>query len=86
MKNNIDRVQPKYKIGTYVSYPVKTTDLLSKCVFENFVDCWISEIYASGDSEKDTYEYGLSTDLPGYYHVGKSPFKKISEDALGKLL
>lgn len=69
-----------------MSYPVKTTDLLSKCVFENFVDCWISEIYASGDSEKDTYEYGLSTDLPGCYHSGKSPFIKISEDNLRKLL
>lgn len=86
MKDNIERVQPKYKIGTYVSFPVMTTDPLTKLNFENFVDCYVSEIYASGDSEKDTYEYGLTIDIPGCYHSGKPPFKRISEDYLGKLL
>lgn len=86
MKENIKRVQPKYKIGTYVSYPVMTTDPLTKLEFENFVDCYVSEIYASGDSVKDTYDYGLSISLPGVYYSGKPPFKRISEDNLGNLL
>lgn len=81
MKDSINRKnQSKYKIGQAVEVIIKTESGDFK--FENKVECLISGIRASGTSEKDTYEYGLTTDMPGCYHSGKQPFIFMREDEI----
>jgi len=72
--------QPKYKIGQTVVVVVETKDEKSGLKFKNKVEGKISLIKASGDSEQDTYEYGITTDMPGCYHTGKRPFDHVFED------
>lgn len=72
--------QPKYKIGETCLYKVETEDKLTGLNFSHDIECFICSIKASGTSEKDTYEYGLTLDLPGCYHTGKSIFIYIFED------
>jgi hypothetical protein len=74
--------QPKYKIGQEVIVEIKTKDENSGIEFRNTVKAYISVIKASGTSEKDTYEYGVTTDLPACYHSGKHPFAYIYEDKI----
>ena len=71
--------QPKYKIGHEVEVIIKTTDKISGLSFNNTVNAHISVIKATGDSESDTYEYGITTDMPGCYYSGKHPFMFIYE-------
>lgn len=71
--------QPRYKIGQAVMVDVKTTDEASGLRFSNMVECHISVIRASGTSVEDTYEYGVTLDMPGCYHAGKAPFKFVIE-------
>lgn len=76
------RNQPKYKIGQSVEVKVITKDEKSLFQFENKVIGFISVIRASGTDMKDTYEYGITTDLPGCYHNGNYPFDYILEDKI----
>lgn len=76
------KYQPKYKIGQVVKVLIKTKDEKSGFSFENEVEGIISEIKASGTSQGDTYEYGITTDLPGCYHNGKPPFTYIKEESV----
>jgi hypothetical protein len=73
--------QPKYKIGQLVKVEIQTEDKATGFIFKNEVQAIISSIRASGTS-KDTYEYGVTTDLPGYYYDGKPPFAQILEDKI----
>ena len=81
MNNSQSRLkyQPKYKIGQVVKVKIKTEDKASGFSFENEVEGIISVIKASGTSNFDTYEYGVTTDLPGCYHNGKPPFAYLYE-------
>ena len=81
MKDNESRManQPKYKIGQAVKVSVKTSDKASGLEFSNIVEGHISAIRASGTSDIDTYEYGVTLDMPGCYHNGKSPFAWLLE-------
>jgi len=72
--------QPKYKIGQVVKIEIITKDDKTGLKFKNEIEATISVIRASGTSEKDTYEYGVTTDLPGCYHNGEPPFTYIYED------
>lgn len=74
------KFQPKYKIGQVVKVKIKTEDKATGFSFENEVEGIISVIKASGTSQDDTYEYGVTTDMPGCYHNGKPPFVFIYED------
>lgn len=82
--NNKNRLndQPKYKIGEVVQVIVTTTDKATTLTFDNKVVGNISVIKASGTSEKDTYVYGITIDMPGCYHTGKEPFIYIEEDKI----
>jgi hypothetical protein len=74
------KFQPKYKIGQIVKVKIKTEDKTSGFSFENEVEGVISVIKASGTSLRDTYEYGITKDLPGCYHNGEPPFKYVFEE------
>lgn len=74
--------QPKYKIGESVEVMITTTDKTTNLSFQNKVVGFISVIKASGTSERDTYEYGVTVDMPGCYHSGKEPFIYIYEDKI----
>lgn len=74
--------QPKYKIGESVEVMITTTDKTTNLSFQNKVVGTISVIKASGTSERDTYEYGVTVDMPGCYHAGKEPFIYIYEDKI----
>lgn len=74
--------QPKYQIGQAVVVAVKTKHEPTGEEFSNSIKAYISTIKASGTSEKDTYEYGVTVDMPGCYHSGKSPFKYLYEDEI----
>lgn len=74
--------QPKYKIGQCVVVTVKTIDSNSGLEFKNKVEAHVSEIRAAGTEKKDTYEYGVTLDMPGCYHNGKRPFCFIIEDSI----
>ncbi len=80
--NNKNRLkyQPKYKIGEVVEVMITTTDKTTNLSFQNKIQGFISVIKASGTSERDTYEYGVTIDMPGCYHAGKEPFIYIEED------
>lgn len=72
--------QPKYKIGQVVKVKIKTKDNATGLTFENEIEAFISVIKASGTDMKDTYEYGVTLDLPGCWHPGEKPFAYIYED------
>lgn len=74
--------QPKYKIGEAVEVIIITTDKATTLTFENKVIGNISVIKAYGTSEKDTYVYGITLDMPGCWHTGKEPFIYIEEDKI----
>ncbi|RNC66446.1 hypothetical protein [Proteiniphilum sp. X52] len=76
--------QPKYKIGQKVAVKVKSKYDAKESVFEfdNMIEGHISVIKAAGTSEKDTYSYGITTDMPRCYHSGKEPFMYILEDSV----
>lgn len=74
--------QPKYKIGQGVEVKVETTHAKSGATFTNEVFGFISVIKAGGTSKKDTYSYGITTDMPGCYHSGADPFIYILEDRI----
>jgi hypothetical protein len=76
------RQQPKYQIGQAVVVIVETRDPATEKRFENEIEAVVSVIKASGTSGKNTYEYGITTDMPGCYHYGKPPFKYIYEDKI----
>ncbi len=82
MKNSESRLQyqPKYKIGQCVKVKIKTEDKATGFEFFNEIVGIISVIQASATSQEDTYEYGVTTDLPSYYHRGKIPFTYIYEE------
>jgi len=86
--NNESRIKypPKYEIGQAIQYVVKTEHKETKKIFENTIDCWIMAISASGTSEKDSYKYGLTIDMPGCYHNGENPFVWLEEDDLRKYI
>lgn len=72
--------QPKYKIGQCVKFEVETQDKESGTKFSNTVKALISVIRAAGTDISDTYEYGVTLDMPGCYHSGKPPFKYILQN------
>lgn len=74
--------QPKYLMGQAVITEVISEDKSSGLQFKNQVIGYISVIRATGTELDDTYEYGITTDMPGCYHNGKSPFKMILEDQI----
>jgi hypothetical protein len=74
--------QPKYKIGQVVKVSVTTEHKETEIKFVNELEGYISVIKADGTSEKDTYQYGVTIDLPGCYHNGKSPFTFVYEDEI----
>jgi hypothetical protein len=76
------KYQPKYKIGQVVRVEIKTEDKATGFIFKNQVQAIISTIRASGTSESDTYEYGVTTDLPRCYHNGNPPFAYILENKI----
>lgn len=71
--------QPKYKIGQMAWIEIETEDKFSGLKFKNNIQATISVIKASGTDRDDTYEYGLTTDIPGCYHNGKPPFIYLQE-------
>lgn len=71
--------QPKYKIGQAVRVNVKTNDKATGLTFNNIVEGWISQIKASGTSERDTYLYGVTLEIPACYFNGKEPFAFVEE-------
>lgn len=73
-------LQPKYKIGQKVKVKIETKNALIDKTFTNKFEAFIMTIKASGTSKKDTYEYGLTTDMPGWYNRGKPPFIFQFED------
>ncbi len=72
--------QPIYKIGQEVTCMIQTRDEATGMGFSNKVIGWISAIKASGTPKKDTYEYGITLDMPGCHHNGRPPFSWILED------
>lgn len=72
--------QPKYKIGQAVVVELETTHAASGKTFKNKVVGLISQIYASGTDQKDTYQYGITTDMPACYYNGEKPFIHVWED------
>lgn len=76
------KYQPKYKIGQTVIVEIKTNDAATGIEFKNTIEAIISVIRASGTSQSDTYEYGVTLDLPGCYHSGKPPFEYILEEKI----
>ena len=74
--------QPKYKFGELVAYEIKGQCQLSKEVLVETRFFPISHIKASGTSEKDSFEYGITADMPRCYHCGKHPFAWIYEDKI----
>lgn len=74
------KYQPKFRIGQEVEYSVKTKDDLTGLSFVNKIIAYISVIRACGTSEKDSYQYGITTDLPKCCYSGESPFTYIFED------
>lgn len=76
------KFQPKYKIGQVVKLKIKTEDNATGFSFENEVKGIISVIKASGTSQDDTYQYGITNDMPGCYRNGKPPFAFVFEDEI----
>lgn len=74
--------QPKYKFGQKVKVIVETEHKETGNTFKNQVEAYISVIRMAGTSEKNSFEYGVTTDMPRCYHNGKPPFKFIFEDAI----
>lgn len=74
--------QPKYKIGQAVVVDVELTHAPSGKSFKNQVIGVISQIYAAGTDQKDTYQYGITTDMPACYHNGEKPFVHLWEDGI----
>ena len=70
---------PKYKIDQTVEVIITTKDEQTNLELKNTVNGVISVIKASGNAESDTYEYGITLDMPGCYHNGKPPFTYIME-------
>ena len=78
-KTRLDN-QPKYQIGQAVKVNVKTEHKETGKVFGNTIIGLISIIKASGTSKKNTYQYGITTDMPGCYHSGNQPFTYVQQD------
>lgn len=83
--------QPKYQIGTPVTVDVKIRDKYTDVVFRKMdVEVYISQIRASvTDDGKESYEYGLSGDLPERFgdHIPEyvgikrvDPFRWVEEE------
>lgn len=72
-------IQPKYKFGQDVVVEL-VAKYNSKIEIKEKRTGFISEIRCRGTSEKDSYEYGITNDLPGCYHAGEPPFMYIMED------
>ena len=70
---------PKYKIGQEVVVELDIDEPKTKKKFAIKTNGWISMIMAGGTSENDTYNYGITTDMPGCYHYGEKPFVEIEE-------
>lgn len=82
MNNERIKNQPKFKIGESVIVTVESRNEKSGMKFKNDMMGHICEISASGTSEKDTYTYGITIDMPRYYHNGRPPFIRIFEDSI----
>lgn len=72
--------QPKYRIGEAVVVKISGLHKETETLMEQDLIAFISCIKASGTSDKDTYEYGITIDIPGAYHNGKKPFVYLYED------
>jgi hypothetical protein len=74
-------IQPKYKFGDRVKVTLKSFYNKRKEIAEEVVG-EISEIKVEGTSEKDSYRYGITDDMPRCYHRGNTPFIFLMEDEI----
>ena len=72
-------IQPKYKFGQEVIVELKAKYTDTLFIKEKVIGL-ISRIHASGTSKKDSYNYGITRDMPRCYHGGEPPFIWIMED------
>jgi hypothetical protein len=80
------KIQPLYKFGQKFEIELKGNYKNTKIEIAQKVIGFISEIKVRGTSTKDSYEYGITTDMPKCYHRGEPPFIYLMEDELEHLI